>query len=291
VDARVGEVNPSPEDPGGLWNAGSANEAPPAEVLAAFGLTGEPRRLAGGKNGTWRCGDAVLKPAEGETETLWRCEVLQALPEPDGFRVARPLRTEDGGWLAAGWEAAAFVAGTAAPRRVDEVIIAGQAFHQAIAALPRPSFLDLRLDPWAYGDRLAWEREGTDVRDPAGLLAALLAARRPVSPAAQVVHGDLLGNVLFADGLPPAIIDWPAYWRAPAWASAVAVVDALCWHGVQAGVLDRWAHLAHWRQMLIRALIYRIATTAVAGWRAEPVQVYKPIVDLVLDYRDEDGSP
>jgi uncharacterized protein (TIGR02569 family) len=257
------------------------NEEPPASVRAAFGATAAPQRLTGGKNGTWRCDQIVLKPAEGEAETVWRCGVLDALPESSGFRVARPLRTADGGWLAEGWEAARFVAGAADQRRVEDVIIAGEAFHRAIAALPRPSFLDTRDDPWAYGDRVAWAEPGTRLDRPSPLLTTLLAARRPIALPAQVVHGDLLGNVLFAPGLPPAIIDWPAYWRPPGWASAVVVIDAICWHGVDLSVLDRWSHLREWRQLLIRALIYRMATIEAAGWSEEPAE-YGPVVRRVV---------
>ena len=253
---------------------------PPEGALAAFGATEPPRRLTGGKDGTWRSGEVVLKPSEGAAETTWRCGVLDSLPEAPAFRIARPLRARDGGWLAAGWEAARFVAGTADERRVDEVIVAGAAFHQAVAALPRPSFLDLRTDPWAYADRLAWDLPGTDVTRRPELLETLLTARRPVDQPAQLVHGDLLGNVLFADGLPPAIIDWSAYWRPPVWAMAVAVVDALCWHGVHASVVGRWAHLPDWRQLLIRALIFRIGT----GSPTEPHEAYQPVVDLVLPF-------
>jgi hypothetical protein len=68
-----------------------------------------------------------------------------------------------------------------------------------------------------------------------------------------LVHGDLLGNALFDDGLPPAIIDWPSYWRPASWAAAVVVADALCWFGAPPGLAARWSHLPAWGQMLIRA--------------------------------------
>ena len=103
---------------------------------------------------------------------------------------------------------------------------------------------------------------------------------------AQVVHGDLIGNVLFAPDASPAIIDWPAYWRPPGWAAAVVVVDALCWHGAPAQVVDRWDHLPAWDQMLIRALIYRIATWPAARWVEPPEDAYRPVVDVVLAYAD-----
>jgi len=33
----------------------------------------------------------------------------------------------------------------------------------------------------------------------------------------QLIHSDLGGNVLFHDQLPPAIIDFSAYWRPVGW--------------------------------------------------------------------------
>jgi uncharacterized protein (TIGR02569 family) len=137
------------------------------------------------------------------------------------------------------------------------------AFHAAIAELPRPAFISKRDDVWSHGDRMAWE-EMLIVGSKAALelLQPLAAARRPVELPSQVVHGDLLGNVLFADdGKPPTIIDWPAYYRPAAWAAAVVVGDAISWYGATADLIDRWIHLPEWSQMLIRALIYRIATS------------------------------
>jgi len=104
----------------------------------------------------------------------------------------------------------------------------------------------------------------------------------PVDLRSQVVHGDLPGNVLFADGLPPAIIDWPVYWRPPSWAAAVAVADALCWYGARPDVAARWSHLPEWGQMLVRALIYRIVTHDRAfGWTVDQLDAYRPAIRVV----------
>ena len=258
---------------------------PPAAVLEAFGAPRPAYRLAGGRGGTWRAGSIVLKRAESDAESRWRADVLAGLPPSPLFRIAGPIRAAGGDWLAFGWEAVEAVSGHADPRRVDDVVRAGEAFHTAIAALPRPSFLDRRRDPWSYADRLAWaEPVPPESTAPSVLLKPLLDGRRPVSLGSQVVHGDLIGNVLFADGRPPAIIDWPAYWRPPAWACAVAVIDALCWHDVAPAVIERWAHLPYWDQMLIRALIYRIATWPAARRTAPPDDAYRPVVELVMEY-------
>jgi len=73
------------------------------------------------------------------------------------------------------------------------------------------------------------------------------------------MHGDLGGNVLFADGLPPAVIDLSLYWRPPSFASAIVVGDALVWEGADASLAEE-VHL----QYLTRALIYRAVTQHVA---------------------------
>lgn len=247
--------------------------------------------MPGGKGGTWRAGQLVLKPVEFLAETLWRAEVLDELPDSAEFRVARPVQTRDGAWVAYGWEASRLVVGELDVSRQDDVLRAGAAFHAAIADLPRPTFLDLRDDPWSFGDRVAWEELPVQASPAAlELLEPLIHSRRPVDLAPQVVHGDLPGNVLFVDGQPPAIIDWPAYWRPTSWASAVAVADALCWYEASPDLAARWSHLPEWGQMLVRALIYRIATHEAAfgpaGWTPDQIGAYRPVIDLAVNYAD-----
>jgi uncharacterized protein (TIGR02569 family) len=237
---------------------------PPPHVLAAFGVSGEPEQLAGGTGTSWRCGGAVLKPIEWSAsveELEWQAEVLSAVCE-DGFRVPRPLRAEDGSVLVDGWYASTYVEGEHRERRWPEVIAAGECFHAALAGAPRPSFLERRTDHWAIGDRVAWGEL------PAGRFAhvkhipRLVEALRPAEAPSQVVHGDLTGNVLFADGRPPAVIDFAPYWRPTAFATAVVVGDALAWEGADESLLEAVDHIASFPQFLLRALIYRIVVDA-----------------------------
>jgi uncharacterized protein (TIGR02569 family) len=269
------DVSPAPPD-------GVLPSARTTTLLTAFGATADPVRLPGGKGNTWRAGDLILKPVEYLPETLWRAEVLDRLPESDGFRIARPVRTTTGEWVADGWEATRFVTGEPDVTRPDDVLRAGIAFHAAIAHLDRPAFLDERDDPWSYGDRVAWEEQPLKASPEAReLLQPLLDARHRVDRPFQAVHGDLPGNVLFGPGQePPAVIDWPLYWRPTEWASAVAVVDALCWYAATPDLVTRWSHLPDWRQMLIRALIYRIVTDDQGpAFTADP---YRAAVHLIL---------
>jgi uncharacterized protein (TIGR02569 family) len=259
---------------------------PSAEVLGGFGVRGEAARLPGGQGQTWRVGGVVLKPAGLPEEAVWTADILSTMETSGRFRVAKPLRAGDGGWLVSGWQAWRAVTGEPDPRRWHDVLAVGQAFHQALAGLPRPGFLDVRDDPWSYAERVAWEVLPVDGEGAmARLLAELAAARRPVASPAQPVHGDLLGNVLFAGGLPPAVIDWSVYFRPPSWALAVAVVDALTWHGAPPTLIRR-VESEDWHQMLVRALMFRIATNEGCRRRGLPVREqanqYQHVIDLVL---------
>ncbi len=83
------------------------------------------------------------------------------------------------------------------PPPISDVLSAGRAFHAALRQVPRPNFLDRRAHPWAVGDRVAWDEQDVDVIDDLSVpFSALLELRRPVTQdAAQLVHGDLTGNV------------------------------------------------------------------------------------------------
>jgi len=248
---------------------------PPPHVLAEFGLLDDPQPLAGGAGTSWRCGRAVLKPIEWSAspeELEWQAEVLSAVRE-DGFRVPRPMRAEDGSVLVDGWYASTYVEGEHRERSWPEVIAVGERFHAALAHVTRrPSFLDRRTDHWAIGDRVAWGELPAERFAYVKHLPRLVEALRPLDTPSQVVHGDLTGNVLFADGLRPAVIDFAPYWRPTGFASAVVVGDALAWEGADESLLDAVDHIAAFPQFLLRALIYRIVVDALfrAGQPVRP---------------------
>lgn len=237
---------------------------PPPHVLAAFGLSGVSQPLAGGTGTSWRCGGAVLKPIEWSAsleELEWQADVLSAVRE-DAFRVPRPLRAENGSVLVDGWYASTYVEGEHRERRWPEVIAVGERLHAALADVPRPSFLEGRTDHWATGDRVAWGELPADRFAHVKHLSRLVEALRSVDSPSQVVHGDLTGNVLFADGLLPAVIDFAPYWRPTGFAAAVVVGDALAWEGADESLLGAVDHIASFPQFLLRALIYRIVVDA-----------------------------
>ena len=261
--------------------------APTAALLAAFGAAGaDPVPLAGGTGTAWRAGDIVLKPLDmGEDALAWQAAVLGGL-EPGAVRVAAPLRTAGGALTAAGWTAWPHLAGRHEPRW-PEILAAGEALHAALRDVPRPdAILDARTDRWARADRAAWgepdvaaargSRTATADETPAPgsrpaiadgtpapgtrarILARLHAAAAPVRARSQLVHGDLGGNVLLADGLPPAVIDLSPYWRPTAYPAAIVLVDAVLWHGAQLALLDLAARQEDGPQCLLRAVAFRL---------------------------------
>jgi uncharacterized protein (TIGR02569 family) len=237
---------------------------PGTDVLVAYALTGAPQPLPGGRGVAWRVADIVLKPVEDLEEHAWVSKVFDTWPTDRGIRVPRPLRTRDGSWSAHGWSAHQWVEGTHLRPGDDPRAfrVAAERFHAVTADLDRPAFLDRRTDPWSVGDRVAWEGVEPVGSGPVrALLDHVIAQLRPVGLAAQIVHGDLPGNVLLS-AAGPAVIDWPPYHRPPGWALAVAAVDAVCWQDAPVSLLDDWADEPRWPDLLLRALAYRLATRA-----------------------------
>ena len=250
-------------------------------MLAAFGVAGiPPVRIGGGMGTSWRAGDLVLKPADAELAELeWQAQLYAGLTG-DGFRLARPRRAADGSVCAHGWSATEFVPGRHEPRRWPEIIAVGERFHSTLRAVPRPGFLAGRSSPWAASDRVAWGEAPLGAVPDTQYLRQLAAAVRPVTDASQLVHGDLTGNVLFHDQLPPAIIDLSPYWRPTAYASAVVVADALLFEGADDQLLRAVGHIADFGQYLVRALIFRIAAERLLSAGRSPDPRWAPTVDL-----------
>jgi uncharacterized protein (TIGR02569 family) len=233
---------------------------PTSDVLAAFGAAGRPAPLDGGQSSSWVAGDLVLKPLDlSERELEWQAGVLASI-RCSGFRVVHPRRGGNGSLVVDGWCAWERVEGRHEARRWAEIIAAGERFHAAIADVPRPAFIGQRTDPWAIGDRVAWGDLPVSEFSHVKHLARLSAGMRPVRQPRQLIHGDLTGNVLFADDLPPAVIDFSPHWRPTGFAAAIVVGDALIWEGADAAILNAVGHIEQFDQLLLRALIYRAVT-------------------------------
>lgn len=257
-------------------------EPPPEHVLTAFGLRDvHPTPLGAGWESGFKCGEVVLSVVADHARAAWSAKVRETL-FVDGIRLARPVRSTDGRYVVSGWRADTFVAGSPEPR-YDEVVSAAVRLHEATAKLERPRFLTQppgmpwsEVDVFVAADRAAWEEQpfkslqpGTrvapgspDAQRSIDLVSQLGKLRKMTKSPSQLVHGDLYGTVLFAGAAPPGITDITPYWRPASWAAAVVVVDALSWGDADEGLIERWEALPEWPQMLLRALMFRLAVHA-----------------------------
>jgi Phosphotransferase enzyme family len=300
---------------------------PSPAVLASFGAGAgvAPVPLSGGQGTAWRAGELVLKPAGDPRVARWTAGLYLSLSgdQDPGFRVPRPLRTVAGNEAAGDWIAEDPAAGTSTETSAGawvawqwlpgepaswagrsplwpRLIAASRAFHAALAGRAAPPWLGTDGSPWTTGDQVAWgERDpGIVLADApellAGQLRSLLAALRPVHLPVQLIHGDLGGNVLFADGEPPVVIDFSPYWRPAGLALAVAAVDALMWSGADPAILGQRGiqagyDTADFSQLLARALVYRLVTEVIFR-RGDPAglgaaaRAGQPVTGLVLKH-------
>ncbi|RZQ62630.1 TIGR02569 family protein [Amycolatopsis suaedae] len=237
-------------------------EPPPEHVCSAFGGRAADVEPLPGSDTAWRCDSVVLRRVTDRARALWTARTLDSVNVPD-LRIAKPVRSTDGRWIVAGWSANRYLSGTP-EHRPDEVVLAAVKLHQATAEVAAPDFLTGRTDVYARADRIAWDHDEVDLDENRGgrWFEVLAGARRPVAQPSQVVHGDLFGTVLFDGDAPPGIVDFPPFHRPAEWGAAIAAVDAVTWGGADAGLLARWAHLPEWPQMLLRAMLYRLAVNA-----------------------------
>ncbi len=255
---------------------------PPQHVIGTFGLRDvAPVALGADWDGGWRLGDVVLSPVADHARGAWSAKVRETLAV-EGVRLARPVRSTDGRYVVSGWRADPYIEGVPEPRH-DEVVALATRLHVATSQLEKPRFLtQTPVAPWSdvdvfvAADRAAWEqvpfrsaRAGGAVEptSPDGVrsvevIGQLATLRRPVREPDQLVHGDLFGTVLFDGVQAPGITDITPYWRPASWAAAVVVVDALSWGGADDGLIGRWEDLPEWPQMLLRAVMFRLAVHA-----------------------------
>jgi uncharacterized protein (TIGR02569 family) len=235
----------------------------PPHVRTAFGVKDvEPRPVVWAGRRAWHCGDVLVRPVPDNAVAAWSAGVLDGL-QVEGVRLAQPVRSSDGRWVVGGWAASRFVPGNLEPR-YDAVIETGMRLHAAMIGVKRPHVLDDRDDlltrsaAGAFGER----RLVLDSAAGGELYNQLAAARVPVRLASQVVHPELFGAVLFDDDGVPAVVDLVPFWRPMEWAAAVVVVDSIAWGGADTGLVQRWSHLDEWPQMLLRAVLHRLALHA-----------------------------
>jgi uncharacterized protein (TIGR02569 family) len=257
-------------------------------VLDAYRAVGEPRPLSGGQQRAWRVGELALKPQDQSLDALsWQAAHLPEVAARTPLRVATPVATRLGALAVHGWTAWTFLEGTHADGRWRDIIAVGEQFHESLRELGRPAFLAARTDRWAVADRYSWGELDLETLGPTEEMRRLATLAEPrQATAEQLVHGDLTGNVLFHPTLPPAVIDFAAYWRPTAFASAIVVADALVWEG--AGPDLAYAVAADRPdvgRMVARALLFRLVTDHLGGIARPDPSPYATAVDVAAELR------
>lgn len=236
-------------------------ERPPAHVGAAFGVRIEDAEpLPDGD--AWRCGGIVLRPVVDRVREVWLGRTFRTLEVP-GVRILRPLGTTDGRQVVGGW--VAYRAGSEGRRaRADDAVAVSIKLHSALIDVPRPGFLSSQGDALARADRMVWGESPAKVAEDRGgrWFEILAGSMRPVALPDQVVHGDLYRGVRVDDDGVATVSGFRPFYRPAEWATALVVVDALVAGADGAELITRWSHLPEWRQMLLRAILFRLAVHA-----------------------------
>jgi len=234
---------------------------PPQEVAAAFGAAGlAPSPVQGGQGVTFRIGDLAIKQCDDIEQAQWLAGVLEAVEE-QGFRIARPVRANTGCFVVNGWCATRWLDGTTTMEgegRWYEAIEACRAFHRALRAVPHSPLLQRANNPYDQADAAVWAEWPQNLR--IGPAAERLRHRlRPIMLPSQLVHGDPSeGNLLFAPGKPPGIIDVAPYWHPADYGVAVLIADGIAWSHAPLGLLANVADRPEMDQLLIRAVLFRL---------------------------------
>ena len=255
-------------------------------VLEAFNLKEEPELLSGGQGTSSLVGEIVIKPGGQEPETSWIADLMNNIQE-GGFRVARPLKANNGSWVYEGWSAYNRVEGEPVKGRWIEKVEICKAFHKELVKYPKPQFLEEATHRYAIADKISWQELPMQAHKrlkPA--LQRLQSLLHPITVQRQLIHGDLSGNILFAQGLPPAVIDFSPYWRCANYAIAIIVADAFVWEGADKTLLEYVSDIPHITQLMIRAEIGRIlqldGLLREEGInKLEEVDAHKPFIEIL----------
>jgi Ser/Thr protein kinase RdoA (MazF antagonist) len=240
-------------------------------------------------------GDVVVKRLHARSlETERSLELLPWLAgelahiEEEGFRLARPVATQDGRWMFEdGWAAWTFVGGRPVQRQdAPEAVTAIRALHKALRPVEKHPLLDQNTTAWGIAHRHCWYRAPERVHPLlAGVVGELYAKYEPL-PAlpCQLIHGDLnADNVLIAPGRPPGFVDFTPFW-APV---DFAVAMFANWIGPRRGnvsVLRHFEEMPHFHQLLLRAAVRMLLVVSelegVQDWEGAPE---KRAAELVLE--------
>ncbi|TDQ40677.1 hypothetical protein [Aureibacillus halotolerans] len=262
----------------------------PRNVLEAFQLDGDAIKLPGGQGTSVKVGNAVLKPVEDDPAYVdWVSSVLDDL-QPKGYRLATPMRTKEGSSVYQGWSCARFEEGQPMEGNVEGKLKVARLFHKDLAGSPYRSAPTVE-NPWSRGHRIAWCQEEIPIETNATakevLHQLLTSITRHPDYETQLIHGDLAGNILFHQTLPPVVIDFSPTIAPAAYGESILLCDCIAWQGSSLQAMHLLPENNHSKEMITRALIFRLAVAAIfangddRSFAAE-LKAYEPIVKTLV---------
>ncbi|MDJ1494966.1 hypothetical protein QNI19_18655 [Cytophagaceae bacterium DM2B3-1] len=259
------------------------------DILNAFTLKGECIPLSGGQHTSVRVGDFVLKPIDTNIRYYeWLMTVYSAI-HPKGYRLAKPVKSEQDTFVYKGWCCTRYEPGEFMNGKLPEKLEVARLFHTDVAELP---FQDMPSadHKWAKAHQIAWQKEDL-LRDITGeaytILADLLSGLTLQDKySLQIIHADLAGNIFFDVALPPLIIDFSPTIAPVAYAEAILVCDSIAWHGSPLGDLNYLSHSEFTREMILRAIVFRLTVAALSVQQNESAfrkeyKCFQPIIQYL----------
>ncbi len=258
----------------------------PPDVCRAFGVDGPAERLAGGQGQAFRVGDLVLKPVENPDRYEWACRLINTVDNP-AFRVSRPRIDGSGNYAFLGWGATAYEPGREVRGNWTQKLCVCRAFHESLRSTSRDT-MPPASDLWSVGNDIAWEEAalpGDLDAEIQARLHALFERRRSLARPTSIMHGDMCGNILFDDNLPPLVIDFSPGVGDVRFASAILVADAIAWEGAPVDLtFELGLPAEESSQLLLRAVLFRLVVAALfrprdaASFHAE-WNNFSPVID------------
>lgn len=237
---------------------------PPTESTSkAFGSRGEIIVLKGGQGTSYKSGNIVLKPSDGEQESIWMAELFSNLPGVDGVRLAKPIKSTNGTWIHEGYVAWTFLEGEHVKGHYDKKLTASVAFHSLLKNIPYPDYLKNLENPWAVANREVWEKQEYKYDEEFLVLINQITKRLvPLHLASQLIHGDLSGNILLHNNVSPAIIDFSPAWAPNGFAEGIMLADAIAWEHADLEDLHVFKEIPNIAQLSLRGVLRRIIEQA-----------------------------
>lgn len=256
----------------------NTEQSPPEHIRSSFQVTvATPTQLDDVWSRGWRCDRAVLSPSGEPSRANWLAKFMTKI-RPIGVAVARPLTSSDGRYSVSGWRARSFLSGHPAPR-FDEMAAAALRLNEASRGEPCPDFLRPLQNFSTETSVFRAAEEAVFAEDPALIIAAvmggdsiprgesvealskaleLLGKRGKIYAESQLVHGDIAGCTIFDASSDPIITDYVPVWRPAGWSVALLIVDCMAWGNASDTLLDRWAHIEDFDELVLRAAAYRL---------------------------------